>query len=110
TLNVENSLPVNAVAKAIFLDDDGQTVHIEDNIEIPAPNVDAQGRSIDIAEQTIILSAGSSIKETKQIVLSINISGGKEKTNMIFFRYNDYLKATVGLYLKGLYQTDLESF
>jgi hypothetical protein len=110
TLNIENSLPVNAVAKAIFLDDDGQTVHIEDNIEIPAPNVDAEGRSVDVAEQTIILSAGSSIKETKQIVLSINISGGKEKKNMIFFRYNDYLKATVGLYLKGLYQTDLESF
>ncbi|MEA5081745.1 MAG: hypothetical protein VB024_09010 [Dysgonamonadaceae bacterium] len=110
TLNIENSLPVNALAKATFLDNNGKTIHIEDNIVIPAPNVDTQGRSVDISEQTIILSAGSTIKDTKQIILNINISGGKEKTNMIFFRDNDYLKATVGLYLKGIYQTDLESF
>ena len=54
------------------------------NIEFPAPDVDSQGRSIETAEQHIRISADNNIKKTKQIVLSIRISGDKA-TDMIYF-------------------------
>jgi hypothetical protein len=108
TIDIENSLPVKAMANAIFLDENGQIVHTEENIEIPAPDVDSQGRSIETAEQHIRISADNNIKKTKQIVLSIRISGDKA-TDMIYFRFDDQIKATVGLHLKGLYLTDLDS-
>lgn len=108
TINIKNSLPVKAMVNAVFLDESGLIVHTEENIEIPAPDVDSQGRSTETAEQQIRISADNNIKKTKQIVLSIRISNDKA-TDMIYFRFDDQIKANVGLYLKGLYLTDLDS-
>lgn len=108
-LHIENSLPVKALAKVIFLDEELQTIQTEDNIEIPAPEVDPKGRSIGVASHNTLISAGNNIKDTKQIVLTIHISGDNKTTDMIYFRFDDKIKSTVGLYLKGLLKTDLDS-
>ncbi|MDD4777170.1 MAG: hypothetical protein PHV53_02660 [Fermentimonas sp.] len=106
TLKIENSMPLNAVAKAIFLDQNNSIVHTESDIVIPAPETDVQGRSINSAEQTIVLSAGNNIKETKQIILNFSIEAGSDTGSISYFRYNDYMNIAVGLYLKGSLQTE----
>jgi hypothetical protein len=115
TLNIDfkNKLPLQVIANATFIDENGVVLFVKNNIMIAGPNVDAQGLSIEekLSQVSISLIEGDteSVMKTKKIVLEYYGSARDMLTQQINVRGTDYLDAFVSLFVKGKIETNLDT-
>lgn len=107
-----NHLPVYGEAKIEFVDANGNVLHELTNVAIQCPSVDADGlvQAALTSEVNVSMESNhtSAIRGTKQIIITYSLKG-KTENDRINIRATDWLKATLGVYVKGSIGTHLDS-
>ncbi|MDR0828811.1 MAG: hypothetical protein LBN95_01680 [Prevotellaceae bacterium] len=115
-LKIENQLPVQAIGTAYFLDENNVVLYTESNINIPCPNVDANGYSTDKKTVNVTIPADLNDQEhlmeylqnTKKIVFAYEVTAANVN-NQINARATDKLKASVSLFVIGKVTSNIDS-
>jgi hypothetical protein len=111
-ISYKNHLPVQAIATAIFVDENDFVVYKKENIMIECPNVDSNGfvtsEKVSVCQINLALQDTDLVMKTKKIITEYHVVG-HNATSMINVRGTDYLDVTVSLFVKGKINANLDS-
>lgn len=111
-LAINNHVPVYGKVSLVFEDKNGTKLHTIDGIEVPSANIDANGMATSAKETRINLSLTSNaiykIRQSNKILLSYTLKGNTDN-DPIHIKATDWLKATLGIYVKGAIRENLDT-
>ena len=111
-LLINNHVPVQGKVSLVFEDKNGTKLHTIDGIDVQSANIDANGIATSAKESRINLALPSNaiykIRQSNRILLSYTLKGNTA-TDPIHIKATDWLKATLGVYVKGAIRENLDT-
>lgn len=111
-LAINNHVPVYGKVSLVFEDKNGTKLHTIDGIDVQSANIDANGIATSAKETRINLSLTSNaiykIRQSNKILLSYTLKGNTDN-DPIHIKATDWLKATLGIYVKGAIRENLDT-
>jgi len=111
-IDYKNHLPIQAIATAIFYDENNNELWRKADATVECPNVDAEGFVISDKISTLSIALGGNdtqnLLKTRSIVIQYRgTAKSPMANNKINVRGTDYLDAFVSLFVKGKITADL---
>ena len=111
-LLINNHVPVQGKVSLVFEDKNGTKLYTIDDIAVQSANIDANGIATSAKESRINLALPSNaiykIRQSNRILLSYTLKGNTA-TDPIHIKATDWLKATLGVYVKGAIRENLDT-
>lgn len=111
-MTFNNHLPIYGEADIFFVDAVGNVLYEFKDLVIQGPSVDTNGMVQSAMKSDVNLSVEkdytSAIRAAKHVIIKYSLKG-KTENDQINIRATDWLKATLGLYVKGMVKTHLDS-